>query len=273
MGTRSACVCLLIFTIQVARGQEKNKGFLALCFTNSAIQVRTPFHNTLFVSDSARIETVDSIAPRLWGFEAHFAAPSWIFVVGAQPPSTWLGDRAFRLRYTTLKDNQFITTSDSIVAHFYHASFFAGFGYRLSIPNRHFDIALIPYWEKQTGRFIIHDSLYTVYNQQAKLSTEQRNALPDAVEVDLNELSQERTRNFAIGLRVNFSLGITATKGYGLIFFFTPRAQYSYLTKTDHLYSTHTSSAQGGWSYGGTVGIGMLLGHMAPQKRKPKSAP
>lgn len=248
-------------------GQVKNGGFMALTWTYGAAQVKTPFSNTLFVSDSARIETIDTIAPSNGGFEVLLATPSWVCAIGAQPPSTWLGDRTFRLRYTTLQDNQVITTSDSIEAHFYHASFFIGFGYRFYLANRHFDICAIPYWEKQTGRFIIHDTVYGTYEEQRRMSSAQQNALSDGVRLTLNDLTQERTRNFALGLRVNFSYGITATKGYGLLFQFTPRVQYSYLTLTDELYEGGRSKAKGGWSYGGSVGIGLLLGDMSPRRK------
>lgn len=245
---------------------QRKEPLVALSFTFSPVQTKAPFSQTLFSSDSTRVETIDSIVASPLGFEAMFAGPRLIVMVGSQVPSTWIGERPFRLRYTTLDQNQVITTSDSIEAEFRSASFLVGAGYRFQVDNPHFDIAVVPYWQKQTGRFIVRDSLYGVYKEQLQLSSDDRNNLPDPIRVELNELTQERTRDFSFGLRVNFSYGITY-KGAGLIFYFSPRVQYSYMTVKEELYTRTRSTSSNGVSYGGLVGIGLLLAEM-PAKKK-----
>jgi len=112
----------------------------------------------------------------------------------------------------------------------------------------------------------VRDSLFTVYKEQLQLDSDVRNNLPDPIRVELNELTQERTRDFSFGVRVNFSYGITY-KGAGLIFYFSPRVQYSYLTVQEELYTRTRSTTSNGVSYGGLVGIGLLMADM-PAKKK-----
>lgn len=262
---RSVSIVLLCCWVLVAHAQSKEP-LVAFSFTFSPVQTKAPFSQTLFSSDSVQVTTIDSITASPLGFEAMFASPKWLFLIGSQVPSTWIGERPYRLRYTTLAQNQIITTTDSIQAEFRNASFFVGFGYRFQVDNPNFDISLVPYWQKQTGRFIIQDSLYSVYKEQLQLSSDVRNNLPDPIRVELNELTQERTRDFSIGLRVNFSYGMTYN-GAGLIFFFSPRIQYSYLTVKEELYTRARSRTSNGLSYGGLVGIGLLISDMPVGKK------
>ena len=262
-----ALLALGVVVVVIGRSQAQQKpGYISLTWTTAAVQTKTPFSQTLYESDAARVETIDSVSAGRIGFELAFGFPRWVFQLGAQPPSTWLGERPFRLRYTTFDQNQVITTSDSIEAHFYNASFFFGFGYRFQLPGRNFDISVVPYWHKQIGRFIIHDSLSSVYEEQKEMDPSVRNELPDEIKVELNELTQERTRDFSVGIRVNFSFGMSY-KGAGLIFYISPRVQYSYLTVREELYTRSRSEFSNGWSYGGTVGVGLLIGDMPLGKR------
>lgn len=262
------CAFLICALSCCALASAQKPRFFSISWTFPAVQTKVPFSSTLLGTDSTRIVTDTSVTAERGGTSVILAHDRFVLELGAQPPSTWIGERPFRLRYQTLGPNQTVINSkDSIEAHFYHASFYVGVGYRFPIQSRNFDIMVIPYWQKQTGRFIVHDSLYSVYLAQKEMSGDQRNNLPDSIEVRMNELTQERTRDFSLGLRLNFSFGMTY-KGAGLIFSISPRIQYSYLTVKEELFTRARSTTSNGLSYGGTIGIGLLIGEMPLGKKK-----
>jgi len=241
--------------------------FWAICGTLPAVRTKVPFPTDILLSDSTRIVTDTSVAAGNWGANVVFAHERIVLELGAQPPSTWIGERTFRVRYQTLGPNQTLISKDSTEAHFEHASFYLGVGYRFPGRSRNLDIMVVPYLHKQTGRFIIHDSLYSVHKAQERLGAEQRSKLPDSIRVDMNELTQERTRDFSVGLRVNISFGMS-NNGAGFIFFISPRIQYSFLTMKEELFTRERSRTSGGLSYGATIGFGFLFGDMPLGKRK-----